>query len=161
LISDADDAGDDGEDHESQHVIDHGRTKNHARLRGLRSTKVLQHPGGDANTGRRQGRAEECVDVRRLVRKHPRAHAPTERERRYDAKSGHENRGETDLQHVRHGRLETDFEEEDDHSQARENFDRGIGLDAVKPTDSSKVQAPERDPSDEFPQHGRLSESNR
>jgi hypothetical protein len=100
------------------------------------------------------------MDVRGLIRKHPCAHAPPEREGRHHAKNCHEHRGQTNLQHVRHGRLKTDFKEEDDHSKARENFDRSIRLDAVKPTNSCKVQAPERDPSDEFAKHSRLSHSN-
>jgi hypothetical protein len=100
------------------------------------------------------------MDVHGLIRKHPWANAPPEREGRDDAKNCHEHRGQTNLQHVRHGRLKTDFEEKDDHSEARENFDRSIRLDGAKPTNSSEVQTPERDAGNEFAKHGRLSHSN-
>ena len=46
-----------GQDHQAEHVIDHGRSKDHPRLGRLRTMEILQHASGDADTRRGQRRS--------------------------------------------------------------------------------------------------------
>jgi hypothetical protein len=47
-------AGDHGQDHQAQHVVDHRRAEHDARRRRVELAQVAEDPAGDADRGRRQ-----------------------------------------------------------------------------------------------------------
>ena len=86
----AHDADDDGEDHESDHVIGDGGAQHGPGLRRCQRSQVGEHPGRHAHAGGGQSGAHEQGRVATLTEAGH--HAVAEGERGGDACCGHEQR---------------------------------------------------------------------
>ena len=137
-----DDAADDREHYETQHVVDDGGTEDDPGFAALRSSEVLQDPGGDTDARGAERGAEEGVDVRAVFREEPRPDAPAQRERGDDSGRRYEHRGDADVEHLGYGRLETDLEEQDECTEASQHLEGRIGLDFGKGRDPTSERLP-------------------
>ena len=120
-------------------------------------SEVLQDPGGDTDARGAERGAEEGVDVRAVFREQPRPDAPTQRERSDDSGHRHEHRRNPDVEHLGHGRLETDLEEQDERTDPSEHLEGRIGLDSGKSRDSHEREIAEHDAADELAENRRLT----
>ena len=120
-LTGGDDARDDGEDDQPEHVVDDGRAKDDLRLGDVKRFQILEHTGRDSDArGAKRGREKQMRGCGQF-RKNPRADEVSQPERRYDSNERDDHGTRTDPDHLRDARLQTDHEQEQNHTKAREH----------------------------------------
>jgi hypothetical protein len=99
------------------------------------------------------------MDIEAAIGQKEHTYAPPKKERGEDAENSHEERRHPYLHHVADGGLESDLEEQDDDSEAREDVHRGIVLDALKPAVAEKMEVAEDHPGHKLPEDAWLAGS--
>ena len=152
------DGGDDGEDDEAEHVVDHGSTEDDLRLLAAERSCVLQHARRDADARRAHGRADEQMHGHRGGGQEQRARADAEHAGKNHAEHRNGTRARRDLRHLAHARLETDLEEEQHHAQLCRERDLGAVGDRRKACD---VEVSEQNADRQLAEDGRLTQPER
>ncbi len=158
-------ARDHAQDYEPDDVVDHRRTKNHACLQAVQHLEVLEHPPGDPDRGRGEGRAHkdggrQRVDGRVLV---PVPAGPpvqkAQDERHRDTHHRDRGRGGPHPHHRFEIGLEPDLEQQHDDAdlgeQPKHRRERVVGADR----DDVEKADPEEDPHHELAHHGGLPQT--
>src|SRR4051794_20820511 len=115
---------DNGQQDESEDVVDDGGAEDDLRFIGFHVTEVGENARGDADRGCRQRRAEEDRHGRWIAEED--ADARTGDERQRYARDGYRHRGAADGQKTLEIRLQADQKEEQDHAELREKVQHGI-----------------------------------
>ncbi len=92
------------------------------------------------------------------ARQQPRGDCPAEREWRDDAERRDQDGRKADLQHLRHGGLDADLEQQEQHADASEHVNHRIGLDRREPCEADVA---EDNAGHELAEHRGLAQPNR
>ncbi len=175
-----DDARDDREHDQSQHVVDDRGAEDDLGFPGVESPQVLEYPGRDPDAGGAQHAPHEQVDVveaeaggharrdlgRHFADEHPADSVPQD-ERGDDPDDGDDQGGCPHLHHPLHARFQPDLEQEDDDAEARQPVDdhgpvdfQNLGAQRFEeaPRGVDEDQVAQDDAADEFPEHRRHME---
>jgi hypothetical protein len=89
--------------------------------------------------------------------KKKRADSPTKKKWRDNAQEGRQQRGDANLEHLRHGGMQADFKEEQHHAQFAEHSEDDIFAKKPEGVDPQERQIPEQDANTELAKHFGLS----
>ncbi len=132
-------AGDHGENHQAEHIVDHRRAEHDARRRCAEFAEIAEHATGDADRGGRQRGAEEQIGIGRLPRQQQRPDDEGAQGKGHDnADTTDGKRPPADLDQIGQPRFQADLQQQDDHAQfGDEEDDRVFG-------DGGEVSNPEQ-----------------
>ena len=159
-VGGGDGAGDDGEDHQAEHVVDDRGAEDDARFPGLQPVEVGEHAGGDADAGGAQRGADEDVGEPRLAGAAP-GPRPTSRGRTARRRRRRRRRRldrPTDSM-SRDVRLEPDLEQQQDDADLRQDADPDVGAEELEPRVAEQRQVAEDDADDQLAEHRRLMDA--
>ena len=142
-----DDAHDDGEDHQPEHVVGHRGAEHSARLDRRERAEVAEDPRGDPDARRRERGAEEQRRVR-VVRERD-ADPEADRHRQGDADHGDAHRRPPDRGEVADVHLHPDLQQEEDHAELGEH------LEDLRGADQPEDRRPDDDARDDLADHRR------
>jgi hypothetical protein len=108
-----DEAGDDRQDHQAEHVVGDGRAEDGAGLGARQRTEIPEDPGGDAHAGGGERRAHEDRRVAAVAERG--GGTRPERERQGHPADGHQQRRPPDRAQLRQLELQAHLEQQQDH----------------------------------------------
>jgi hypothetical protein len=136
-----------------EHVVDHRGAQHHPPGRRVDAPEVLEHPGGDADRGRGQHRADEQVGVPGARRAPARVEAVAQRHRQRTPTHATANAAAPTRAIWPEVRLEADLEQQQDHAELAEERQLRVGdreLEAV-PADQAEVAGHDAGPARRAP----------
>ena len=124
------------------------------RLAGVHDPEVLEHAGGDADAGRREGRPQEQVHVPRgAVGHEDGGDRIAEGDGRDDPQHRDGDGGRADRQQLVEIALQPDLEQQQDHPDLGRDGQEGRGLQRVEELDAGQADVAEDDAEEQLAQH--------
>ena len=117
-------SADNGQNHQSQHVVHHCGAQNDLAFDILESAQVGQHPRGDADA--RSGECGAGDDGRQVVQPEQAANAVAQGERCDDADDGDRGRNASDFEQLTEIGFQSDFEKKNHNAQFGEQVQRFV-----------------------------------
>jgi hypothetical protein len=155
-----DDARNHGQDHQSEDVVDDGRSQDDLGFSRLSLAEVGKHSCRDTHTGGTEGRTDEEMDEEILGGQHPTRDPPADEERRDDTCDGYQQARLSDREHLVHVGFEADFEEQQHHADLRQDRDGLVlGEELQTRIAEHQSQVADQDTRDQFAQHRRLGDA--
>ena len=151
-------AADERQDDQPQDVVEHGGSQDDLRLPAMGLTEVLQDPGRDPDACRRERSADEDMGERGTLRQQPDREGPPQGEGRHHPDEADQERGGADAHQGTEVYLQTDIEEQDQHTHLGQDLQGRVGPDKgdASANEERGGHIPQEDTDQQFSQHGGL-----